>query len=268
MKKQSSSNDYKSLKAFFLYVLTVFFVVFIALSVRLFFIYRQSKFDGHNIAIAITTNKKLVSVLGMDSQKKFVSILEIKKGDVHVNDISETLGIVPESVIDSEKNISKESVDSILSTILSQTDGAKTNLTIVDKIRLLILAKRISDVQREEISLPEDDVYINKAVIKLFSDNNIISENQSIQIINATDIPGLGQKLERIILNKGGNVISVTSLREKKQNSMIQFYGDRNYTVRKLGKILKIPTEQMSDKSMGEIAIIIGGDYKKIYKLN
>lgn len=262
-KKNSGIHENKSLKTFFIYTIIVFLIVIVALSVRLFFIFGQSKFDGHSIDVAINYNGQVVSIMGIDLEKKSISIIEINKKGVSVDNLAAVIGIIPEANIDAESNISNQPADSILTKILLKADGTKSDLTIIDKLRLLFFAKTAANIhqQRADLDPAGATAYIDKLIIKFFTDTSIVSENNSIQIINATDISGLGQGLERVIVNKGGNVISVTSSRDKKRKSIIRYDGDYNYTVRKLERILKIPSEKTESKSIGEIVIIIGKDY-------
>ncbi len=264
-KKHTSTDENKSLKTFLIYTITVFLIVTISLTVRLFFIFGHSKFDGHNIDIAIVHKGQVVSIVGIDPEKKSISVFEISTKNTSINNLHDEIGIIPEAKIDAESDISADPADTILIKTLLNTDGAKTDLTIIDKVRLLIFSKTAAniDTQRENLNPSDDKALIDNLAAKLFSDKNIVSENRSIQIINATDISGLGQGLERVIVNKGGNVISVTSSRDKKKNSIIHYYGDKNYTVKKLERVLKIQAVNTEDKSIGEIAIIIGEDYRK-----
>jgi hypothetical protein len=101
-------------------------------------------------------------------------------------------------------------------------------------------------------------------VSDLFKDNTIITENLNIQIINTTDIPGLGKQLERVIVNQGGNVISVTNSREPVKKSKIQYIGEKNYTVGKFTSLFDLSAEKIENKSIADLIIIIGEDYKKI----
>lgn len=264
MKKNpsGSNNNNKSLKTFFVYSFLVFIIISISLSIRAFFILRQSRFDGSNVSIAVIHNKKVVSVMGIDTKQKLVSILDVSKANAILDDLPAKLGIIAESKIEANENLLGNTAEKIIAKSIYNSRDIKSDLTIIDKVRLILLSKSFSS-RNFHLDRPEDTAATDKKITSIFTDNNIISENLSIQIINATEIPGLGQKLERVITNRGGNVVAVSSSRNKEHKSRIQYFGEQSYTIKKLKRILGYPVEKQKDKTIGDIAIIIGEDYNK-----
>jgi len=253
-----------SLKTLFLYTLIVFFVILISLSIKAVFIIRQSKFNSNNIAITISQNNNVVAILGFNSANDSISLLKIKNGKISSSSVGRGLGLLADAKIESQLNLSEENTQTILTKAAFRTDSTKTDLTIFDILRLIFLSKSTTSIARkvQEIKLPMQDYDINKTVSGLFSDTTISSENISTEIVNATDEPGLGKRLERAFSNIGGNVIAISTSRDIQARSKIQYYGHRTYTLERLKNLLKFPVEKKENESIANIVIIIGEDSK------
>ncbi|HUQ85465.1 MAG TPA: LytR C-terminal domain-containing protein [Candidatus Limnocylindrales bacterium] len=264
-KNHASTENNNSLKTFFVYFIIVALIVGGALVVRSFFILSQSRFDGSNITVAVSQNKKIVSIIGVDSSKKIISILKTDKVNIPLDNLAAKLGLISESYIDSVDYLDANSTDTFFLKSINVADGIRSDLTIFDKIRLWFISKNVSEnnIKKENITALTDKILIDQQIKTLFTDSNLVSENLSIQIINSTEIPGLGQNLERVILNRGGNVVSVSSSRSKSPNSIIDYFVRNSYTSNKLHKILRYPLKKTDSKTIADIVIIIGEDYKK-----
>lgn len=272
MKKNPTKKENKSLKAFFVYAFIVLFLIIISLGVKGIFLLRDSRYDGRDMAISVSQNNKSVGILGLsltdnptqNTVVKSSSYIITKKRSINSTAVGRTLGIMTEAFIDSSEDLSNESAQSILTKALLRSDSIKTNLTIFDLARLIFFAKDIAPNNQKNVELtPSDnDAVVNSKAISLFGDRVIMGENLTIQIINTTDITGLGKRLERAVVNKGGNVIDVSTQREKKNKSYIKVVNDNSYTSSKLKKLLNIPIEKVSEKSLADVVIIIGEDMK------
>lgn len=270
-KKTSSNKDNGSLKTFFLYALVVLFIILVSLSVKAIFLIKQSKFDGKNITVALLQDKKIVGVVGFNTAKNSMSYLKIKNNSSESLP-KEKLGIIPDAKIKSSTDLAKEDIETVFSKAMLPANSIQTDLTIFDKIRLIMHAKSVQakDRHEDEITHRDGEREIDKKISDLFTDDIISSENLSIQILNSTNVSGLGRHLERIIANKGGNVVAVSSYRSPKVKSKIQFFGNNSYTLEKFKKMLNLPGEKKLNKSIADVTIIIGEDYKntKIYSFS
>jgi len=251
---------------FLLYTVLVFFVIIVSLSVKAIFIIQKNKFDGNNLNLAISQNDNIVDILGFNSIKKSISILKIEKSKLDEASVGQELGIIPDAKIESNIDISGESTVSILKRAALMDSSIKTNLTIFDIVQLIILTKSASgkDIQVNEITLPVQDYQIDKINSNLFKNDTLISENVSIQVINATGKPGLGQRLGRILTNIGANVVSISTSNTTQHQSKIQYFGSTSYTVEKLKKLLDYPVERVDKETIANITIIIGENNKTL----
>jgi Na+-translocating ferredoxin:NAD+ oxidoreductase RnfG subunit len=263
-KKHKGTKEGKSLRMFFFYAITVLFLIIISLSIKAIFVYRQSKFDGKNIAILVSHKNKTVGVLGINTVKDKISLLKVSSLNVSPSNTGRELGIISDAQIDSNENIIELTPDEILARAALPDKSVKTNLTIIDSVRLMMIAKSHQGVfLTEEITVKDaQGGAMDETVSELFRDELFVSENVSIQIINATEIPGLGKELERMIVNRGGNVVAVTSSRDQLSNSVVQ-YEDESYTVKKIMSLFRMQGEKISEQKIADVIILIGNDYMK-----
>lgn len=270
MKKKSVKNENRSLATFFVYAYIVLLVISISLGVKSFFVFRQSKFDGKSVVISVSQNKKSVAVMGINLSDSSVQedgvkssvVLKTKNKNISSKSVGRELGVFTDASIDSPNDLSNETIDSILTKALLKSDLIKTDLTIFDLTRLIFLSKAVAGNNQkvDQITSRTEEPEIDSKVSKLFVDRSIVSENLSIQIINATSVSGLGKRLERVILNKGGNIIAVSTQGDVRQKSVIREFKENSYTSEKLNKYLKIPIEKQEENSLADIVIIIGED--------
>ena len=176
-------------------------------------------------------------------QEKSLSILKAEK---------EAKVLAPvDGTIDTDLDNTK-----IVSTLFKQlfTPASHKNITIIDLTRLALFSKtvpRSSIIERTFLGINDSRA--------TFKDPKIINEAKSIEIINATDIAGLGNKLAVFISNMGGNVILVKT-EEPKQNSKIIYYGEKTYTLTRINKFLKYEVTPSTKREVADVIIVIGKD--------
>ena len=137
-----------------------------------------------------------------------------------------------------------------------------TDLTIVDLIKLFVFTKSLNDREIEERFVSEDmsEIEIDNLVGRFFRDDLIEKEGKKIQIINSTDVSGLGNRLARLVTNMGGDVILVATGDSPQKSSEITYIEDKNYTVERLSKILGFNTVETTQRTIADIIITIGED--------
>ena len=156
----------------------------------------------------------------------------------------------------------KQEVDSEIQSILLSYRDIKTDLTIIDVFRIWLFSKTLSSnsVSVKDIADFPNAVIEDKILSTLFNDYTFSQEKNSIEIINAADISGLGNRVARALTNMGGNVISVSTSDKTSQTSQILYFGDKTYTVEKLGKVLGLATFQTEKQGISDVTIILGKD--------
>lgn len=258
LKKTSAKKDNRSIKTFFLYAFIVILFIVISLAIKTITLIGQSKYDGRHFVLSISSGEIVEKIAGFDSENNSISILNIKNGHVNPATLGKDLGVVPDANLYINSGDSRDlNIDAILTKALLNSTYTNSDLTFIDLARLIYFSKN-AKVNAEEIKLPAPNNEINEVIRSRFNDSSISSENITVQIINATETSGLGQRMERVVVNMGGNVVAVSTSRNLASSSVIQYYGESTYTLEKLNKLFKFSVEKKQKKSIADIIIIIG----------
>lgn len=256
--EKSSANNTKIAFFFVVFILGVFFVSFL---LKAIFILNKSKFDGRNHFVINISNNKDVEFLSLSPKNHTLAILKLK-GDFKNMDFKKYLAIPADSFLYSETlDLNKDSTY-IFGNILLNYGRAKTDLTIVDVFRIFLYARGIlaSDIYQKDVSTSLSSLEVDKIVLRYAKDDRIDEENKSIEIVNGTDVVGLGNRLARLITNMGGEVVLVSTSDKLQKDSLVLYTGKKTYTVQKLGDILNFKTSATEGNSIADIKIIIGED--------
>lgn len=247
----------------------VFFVIFVCLIILASFILKlvqiigQSKFDGNSrFTISVSDNKNL-KILSFSPNTSSMSVLNID-GELKGLNVISFLAIPIDGVVQADfLDISKDASD-LMSTVFLNFRNIKTNLTIVDTFRLLLISKTIPSkyVKTSDISTSLKADSVDKTIGSMLNDEKIVKEDVAIEIINATPVIGLGAKLARFVENMGGKVVQVSSEIVSRKTSMLLYNGDKTYTIERLHKAIGFKLTRSNRQSIGDITIIIGEDSK------
>ena len=250
--------------------IAIIFVIFVCVVILISILFKaiqlvgQSKFDGSNRFTISVSNDKNLEVISFSPNKHSISILKI---DGEIKDLKAERflkipidGFVRGSFLKTDKDVA-----SLMSSVFFGFKDTKTNLNIVDILRL-ILSSRTTPANNLLVynitsSMEEQKVY--KIVEKLFKDDEIEKENQTVEIVNTTEVLGLGGRLARFITNMGGNVIQVSTENKLEKNSYVLYTGRKTYTVKRLNEVLGFKLVQMDKKKfIADIRVVLGEDAK------
>jgi hypothetical protein len=265
MKRKSSPTPAsKSLKTFYLYALLVIAAIGISFVIKAIIIFQQSKFDGrHHFTIAITQNNHVKEVIAFSPQVPALAVLDMKDNAVAYATLAAYYGISTDAQVDVSSDIAIDGdVAATLWQIVRHYPTVKTNATIVDLIRLNILAKNVIPNNKiiRDIELTKKNPENNTIISRALNDPSLSSENVSIQIINATDVTGFGQRLGRVLTNMGANVVEVSTDNTTQSKSEIRYYGEPTYTLEEVKRLLKYPSTPVTREPIANIVIILGED--------
>jgi len=249
--------------------IAVFFVIFVCLVILASLIFKavrvvsQSKFDGNNRFTISVSNNKNLKIASFSPSTRSISILKLD-GEVKKLDIRRLLGIPIDGFVEADFLETNIDATALMSSILLGFKNIKTDLTIVDVLRLFLASKTTParNVVVLDISTSEESTNVDKIIGHLLSDEKIEEEDQTIEIINTTSVTGLGARLGRLITNMGGKVIQISTEESLQKNSLILYNGRKTYTVKKLNKVLGFNTIQIGKQSIADITIVIGEDSK------
>lgn len=239
--------------------IVVFFIIFVSVTFRIFDSIKKSTFNGQDTyTVAVFTKSKLhlITVSPKEGNLKALTLTNLKN--------EEALRSL--SIPYDNKAISSQEVElnpkTYFEKILFRQNDLESNLTTIDLIKLIFYSKKIGDDKVEKRTIAAGDEEISATVSDWFLDQEIVNEGINIEIINSTEVPGLGNKYADLITNKGGNVVLVHSFQDETAKSVI-YYKEDSYTVDKLSKLLGIPKEKKEDmNAVSEIIVQVGSDKK------
>lgn len=253
------------MKTLVIYGLIVFFLILVSLLFRVFSIIRESKFDGqHRFTLAVGEEKKAFGLLSFEPETASISLLTFSNGShMSFSELNREVGIIPDGYIKTRYPLDLHgTIPSLLWSFIFNSNSLTKNVTFYDLMRFYFFASKIpvSSVSTQELAVSTDAGAFNKEVALLFTDTSLSRENISIQIINASGKSGLGSRLERVIANMGGNVVSVKTAMTPDMVSRIQYNGRETYTLRKLNSLLSIRSEVLKGQAIADIVIVLGED--------
>ncbi len=256
-KKNGRSNN---MRLAGLFVLLVVGLIVLSSIFKIVFLIKDSRFDGaHKFNIEFV-GKNTISFVSFSPQGKSISILKVNKnGD---GSLSKTYGIIIDGKVVLKNDLSSKNISTTLIKSVFPFGNSVKDLTIIDLTRLFLFSRTVSQnsIYERELLKQYNKVQQSTIVSLSFTDPQIYQENQSIKIVNATNVYGLGGRLATLINNLGGNVILVTSEEKEIKTSKISYSKEKTYTVKRLEEYLGFPLEKMDKKGIADVIIIIGKD--------
>lgn len=259
MKKQKDSLSNTKIAIVF-FILLVFFVG-LSLAFKLVLVVRAGQFDSSKrFNLTIADNKNL-EVMSLGPAEKTIAVFKLNK-NIGGKEAGKFLGVPVDGFLLCNCLDLNQKPDSIFLKAIFNYKKVQTNLTIIDLAKLLVFSRTIapSSIVTKNI---ENDLIISgldKVIIELASDELIEKDNQTIQIINGTDVPGLGNMLARLVTNMGGDVIIVATSERPRKGSNILYIDQKTYTIERLSKVLGYPVIKDASSAISDITIIIGED--------
>ncbi|MDP2637510.1 MAG: LytR C-terminal domain-containing protein [Candidatus Levybacteria bacterium] len=257
-KQERSLSNTKIAVVFFLFL---GLIVGISLIIKLVVVVKQSQFgDSGKFNIKIT-NSKNVEVISLSPKTKSIAFFRLDE-KISYDNAGSFLKIPIDGYISLDSLDFDQKINSLFLKSILNFNGAKTNLTIIDLLRILFFSQSVpeSSIQDRNIASDLNPMDVDKIVGRLVSDELIEKENKTIQIINGTNVGGLGNGLARLVTNMGGNVMVVATADKFKKKSIISYIDEKTYTVERLQKALGYDIVKSSEFPVFDITIIIGED--------
>ena len=252
-KKEKSKN----LNLAFYFGFFVFLIITISLVFKIIDEVKKSKFDGNNrftVAIMYKDSSDVVSISPREGTLTRLSVEGATSPKTLRN-----LSIPIDSYIKAQSQFS-QSPKLIFAKMLINKKSLETDLNVLDLLKLSIRSLEIDERRiKEEYSSMKKAEATSALISSLFIDETISSEKINIQITNATQVYGLGNKIAKYLTNMGGSVVLVSSSKEIEGESKIIYKG-KSYTVRKIAQIMDLPLEKKEMNSITDVIIIIGRD--------
>jgi hypothetical protein len=250
----------KTLRFAFIFCIGVFVLILMSIAVKTLFLVKNSNFDGSNRFNLEVVGDNNSSVISFSPPNYTITILNLQGKPV--NNLSQQLGLPIDGIVNnSNLYFDKTNISSNIYHLLLSFRSDKTNLTIVDFIRLWLFAKDVSSdsIYQRDVSI-SDSLTISSFISSFFIDSNIANEKTTVEVVNATPTYGLANRFANFISNIGVDVVLVSTGDELKDKSEVLYSKELNYTVKKLSKILNVKPEKISQRDVSEVTVIIGKD--------
>ena len=257
-KKESALSNTKIAIIFFIFLA---FIVSVSLIFKTILVVRAGQFDGSKRFNLTVSDNKNIEVMSFAPPAKTIAVFKLSK-NIGSYEAGQFLEIPIDGFITSNSLDLNQRADSVFFKAIFNYKNLQTNLTIIDLLKLLVFSKTVaaSSVNSKNISVDLSPSELEKLVGRLVSDELIEKDNQTIQVINGTDIDGLGNRLARLVTNMGGDVIIVATSDSRKKESTISYIDQKTYTVERLEKVLGYPAIKAGNDAISDITIVIGED--------
>lgn len=279
--KQQSGKTVRFALLFFVFILLIVIGSFLVKGIS---VMQNSLFDGkHRFTILMQLKKEPQNVLlSFSPENTTASILYINgKQAINPQELGVILGVPIDAFVALREDVSlqKGSINAFLPTLLQKItfrrDNVKTNMTFIDAARLWMFVRKIPThgILEKTYIFPSNSIdnldvgELDSLISSLFADHTITEEKRSIQIINASGISGLGNRMARIVTNIGGNVIAVTTGDSVLPVSEIVYSEAESYTLEKLQQLLRKKGVNTYKQAISDIVVIVGKDKSSLFTI-
>ena len=254
----------KTLNVAIVFCVLVFFLISMSIAVKTLILIKNSSFDGQNRFNVGIFQDTQISVVSFSPATRSIAVINLK-GKFSNHNIGQYVGLPIDATLKTSKmTVDKKNLASNMSRILFHYSDQDTSLTIIDALRLWLFAKDVSiDFIYQRDILSNDTLTINSFTSSFFIDSAIANEKTTIEIINATKVYGLANRLALLVANIGGDVVLVSSSDKPQESSQLLYSGDLNYTVKRLASFLKVKPIKSFQKDISDVTIILGKDVLK-----
>ncbi len=259
--KQKKEQVISNTKIAIVFFIILLFFVSLSLVFKVVLVVRAGQFDdSKRFNLTVSDNKNL-EVMSLSGSARTIAVFKLNR-NIGSYEAGQLLKVPIDGFIAQNSLDLNQRADFLFLKAIFNYNSLKTNLTIIDLVKLLVFSKTVTPglVNTKNISGDLIPSELDKIVGQLVSDELIEKDNQTIQIINGTDIGGLGNRLARLVTNMGGDVIIVATSDSPKKKSLISYIDKKTYTVERLQKILGYPAVRQANNAISDITIIIGED--------
>lgn len=251
-KKNPSGN----LKFATLFTILVAGLIILSLILKFFLLVGASKFDAVNSLTVLVRERGGEQVINFSPKSQSISILTL---DNAFYNPSKKFEIPIDSSFKSGNKATPKNLSTTLAKKILDFKDQK-EITFMDFLRLFLYSNTVREPNITEGSISSETSLeeVSRITSSFFVDPKILEEKESIEVVNATGIFGLGNKLGNLINNMGGNVILVTT-GENEAQSRVE-YARKSYTAKRLSNLLDIKLVETKKKSIPDIIIVIGKD--------
>lgn len=272
IKKTDSKSEISNLIYIKIFVLVVVVLFLGSAALKGFMMFKARQYTSYSFnTLFVGKNTYLLYV---NSHMNILSIARIKNAhtlsDNNRLKNSLILGIPIRSVIktDVPENLSASQILSFARTMQFVTGNKAVRLSGLNKLDILymyLVSKGApnTNINTYTIDMKSVSDVIDPNLYNFFKDEDVINEKISIDVVNTTDVSGLGSQFSKMLKTVGFNVVSVTSDSEVEHSQIVSRVNKDDVTYSALESFLSFPTVFKDEASIADITIILGNDIKK-----
>jgi hypothetical protein len=256
-KKKQTSRNTKIAILFFVFLI---FIVGLSLAFKAVDVIRRSQFDDSRRFTLSIANNRNIEVMSLSPSLGNIVIFKLSD-NFSSAEAGHLLKIPIDGQIFSKSQDLNKKTDSLFVDAILNYKNIQTDLTIIDLLKLAIFARTIPE-NAVDIKMVEnkEGLDVERTVGRLVIDNFIEKDFQTIQVVNGTEVNGLGNRLAKLITNMGGNVILVMTEDKPRKKSVITYIDKKTYTVERLQEVLGYEAVKEPSNAISDITVIIGED--------
>lgn len=263
MGRKQNMDEGRSLRPLIIFCAIVGLLITLSLSVKLFLAIKESKFDwNHQFILFLHTDPNAAKYVVFGPSDHSIAILDVK-GKIEKKQLDKQLGVTTEGTVKLDGHLSKEQdIDRALLIAIFQYVKIEKSVSLYDLLRLFLFTKTVpgTKISFERITLPYHEEIQNHRIQALFLDEKIRDEAVAIEVINGTNISGVGGRIERMITILGGNVVSVATAKNEVTTTTLMTNDLSSYTSKRLGKLFGIQATQIQKNGLSDIILSVGTD--------
>lgn len=250
-KRQKLGKSSNNLKLASLFIFLVLGIISLSILLRIFLLFGNSKFDGSNSFIVIASEENGRQAINFSPKTNSISIVTFQ--GVSPKD----LDVPKEGDFKSSEIINSENLASLL---MRKIINSQSDMNFMDFLRLFLFTNTVKKDNFLEKSINKETApaEVSEIIQGAFQDPEVQKEKLNIEVVNGTDIPGLGNRVGNMVSNVGGNVILVRT-GDLEDKSRIE-YINSSYTLKKLQRILGFSETHVMKSGVPDVRIIIGKD--------
>lgn len=238
-------------------------LIIVALGIKVFLIFHHSVFDGkHQFVLALKKPQDTQFLIFNPDANTIQSV--IVTGSSPKNPESTFYVPVDATAVTTDTTAS---ISDITNSLFLHRHQMRAQITIFDSLRLLFLLHSVdSKNETTKIFSASDFTQQETAGTNLFIDQTVYKEGESVAIINATNVSGLGTKIASLLNRMGANVISITSAEDPIPSSSVGYTGTFSYTPSRIANVLHMPLIHLSGVQISDITVTVGEDATRFFE--
>jgi hypothetical protein len=257
-----------------IFVVLILVIIVFSLFQRLIILYNGSMFRDRTFTLVVIYDVAYVIHADTDSQK--VSIISVPKNDIEKYKLSWvragfSAGVPIDAIIyfnDTQKirNL-KNDILSIASLplYLNSSNAHFVHTNQLDFIKLVVLVSAF-DYKVEKYKV-DSLMHLSKQdeLREIFKDTKVLDEQTSVEIVNGSDVTGVGAKIADMLRLTGVSVVSVRS--EESNIAKIIHRIPRNYTIDRLERIFPMTFEYKKEQEIADVTLYVDKEFVQRYIL-